>query len=126
MSYDRNALCSCGSGKKAKKCCGETYGPCTAPLDASKEDYESPCNKKSCGAVACNYCDKTFPYCHEHLDGSKLMAKGHVLRTHPEKISRVVADLAKSDEGVAKIRSQHAKHPELWQKLIDAIDGTKN
>jgi hypothetical protein len=48
---------------------------------------------------------------------------GHVLRVHPEMAPKALAEIRAKPEIMASIRAQHAATPELWSRLLEALEG---
>ena len=115
----RNDPCPCGSGSKYKKCClakAVDCGPCDAPAGFDR------CGAGSCGAVECRLCGKRYARCHRHHAEVQQMLHGHVLRTHPEMVPRIVDKLARNPVELAGVLEQARRAPELWSKLVAELE----
>lgn len=125
----RNDPCSCGSGKKFKKCClgkPANHGPCHGPPDANNRAGDDHCGKQSCGALVCKLCGKVYAHCHAHHLVVQTMMSGHALRVHPEMIPKDKFEALLNDAAQMKaLRQKAAEAPELWAHLFEYIEERK-
>lgn len=78
------------------------------------------CNALSCGGKVCRICSKVYAACHAHLRELGITMNGHVLRVHPEHVPELIDKLSASAR--MEFRRKHAQEPDLWAKLIAAIN----
>jgi hypothetical protein len=71
--------------------------------------------------MACKLCDKKYANCRTHQGDSETAMRGHILRTHPESVPGVVAELMKNKTELAALRKRAEQQPELWAKLFAYI-----
>lgn len=115
----RNDPCSCGSGKKYKRCClpnekPTDFAPCVV------------CHQQGRGQTDCALCAKRYSFCSAHAADVAQAMHGHHLRVHPESVPWAVEKIVSDKESLATIREQAERNPELWAKLVAYIAERQN
>lgn len=118
----RNQPCSCGSGKKYKKCHGASGAAVPAPL--------GPCNVvESCtlpgkDTGTCKACGKVYIGCLDHRSAISTLLSGHALRVHPELVGKAIREIRKNPALMANYEMLAEQEPHLWGKLWQHLQAT--